>query len=68
MDEWRFIRKGINLIHCSLVDKNRADMLEHLPLPFDEEILDNIKKESGQMAERLALDYWKLQEAGVFNA
>lgn len=37
VDEWRFLRNGFNLIHCSLVEK-RADILGVLPLPFDNEI------------------------------
>lgn len=58
VDEWRFLRNGFNLIHCSLVEK-RANMLDVLPLPFDNEL------ENGDDIEDLIEEYNRVRE--TFN-
>ena len=57
VDEWRFYRNGFNLVHCSLVEK-RADILNVLPLPFDDELGsvsldDDLISEYNQLRESL---------------
>lgn len=37
VDEWRFLRAGFNLVHCSMVSKP-AEIKEVLPLPYDDEL------------------------------
>lgn len=36
VDEWRFLRKGFYLVHCTLIP-DRADMKDVMPIPFDNE-------------------------------
>jgi hypothetical protein len=62
--ELRWIRNGFNLIHCSMVGKDRAEIMEVLPLPFDDEIQQTQKEDAVWMAEQ----YYLLQQQGVFKA
>lgn len=52
VDEWRFLRAGFNLVHCSMVEKP-ADILKVLPLPYDDEL---------NKAEDLFEEYEKFQK------
>lgn len=61
VDELRFYRNGFNLIHCSLVGKERVDILKALPLPFDDELDE--ATDTDEMFE----EYRKLKEAGVLD-
>lgn len=63
VDEWRFYRNGFNLIHCSLVGKDRANILEVLPLPFD----DEIKQDQVSDSEQMMREYEELRKSGLLG-
>jgi len=60
VDRQRIERRNAYLIHCSLVEKP-VDMLEYLPLPYDEELKG---EDSGLSDEEL---YKLLKESGYFS-
>ena len=60
VDRQRIERRNAYLIHCSLVEKP-VDMLEYLPLPYDEELKE---QETGLSDAEL---YKLLQESGYFS-
>jgi hypothetical protein len=47
-----------------MVGKDRAEIMEVLPLPFDDEIQQTQKEDAVWMAEQ----YYLLQQQGVFKA
>lgn len=61
VDEWRFFRNGFNLLHRSFADKP-ANILEEIPLPFD----DEITVDKGN-TESLIDEYNRLKASGALD-
>ena len=61
VNEWRFLRNGFNLLHCSFVEKP-ANILKVLPLPFDDEMEDEKDSEYDIISE-----YNRLKESGALD-
>lgn len=61
VDEWRLMRNGFYLIHCSLVEK-KCNIVEAMPLPFD----DELQEEKGSTEDLLA-EYNRLKESGALD-
>lgn len=61
VDNWRRDRMHSYLVHASLVEtKNRVNMLEAMPLPFDDELSSNEMSESD--VEKTMRDYEEAQK------
>lgn len=65
IDKLRFFRNGFNLIHCSLVGKDRVNIVDVLPLPFDYEIQEQTSENN---PEWFAEQYKLLQASGALGA
>lgn len=64
VNKQRIERRNAYLIHCSMVGKDAVDMLEYMPLPFDDEL-----KEASPVSEISAEEFYKQAvESGYLNS
>lgn len=66
VDEWRILRDHAFLIHCSTVEKP-VNKMEALPLPFDDELIEEERRQMEWSNNEGMMLYETLKVNGYFD-